>query len=168
MIGCHWEFTEASKSLYLPCEKLDTSHIAQFLQNIQQNLINLLGLTNITHVPNWREAWHPSKVEVWARIDRTSKAAGWFHGSYSNSQSIKRTALTGYIGSRNNPSKVGRIWHRMYPRYVVKNGILERTSKYVELLTIFPDESQNTQKFLRFLNSNSNDDKKFIKIFPGG
>lgn len=160
MIGCHWKFREESEDLYLTCAKLDTGNISKFIQDIRQNLINLLELPNVNYVETWREAWHPNKVQVWGRIGKTSEAVEWFHGAYSNNKTIKRTDLTGKI----NPTKVGRIWHRMYPRYVIKDGNLERTNQYVELLTIFPDDSQNTQEFLQFLN----DDKKFIKIFPRG
>ncbi|MDZ8066043.1 MAG: hypothetical protein RMY64_10440 [Nostoc sp. DedQUE08] len=161
MIGCHWEFTEESEEFYLTCGKPDIGHISKFIQDIRQNLINLLELSNTNYVQNWREVWHPNKVQVWARIGKISEAVEWFHGDYSNNQTIKRTDLTGKI---NPPAKVGRIWHRMYPRYVIKDGNLHRTNQYVELLTIFPDDSQNTQDFLQFLNN----DKKFIKIFPQG
>jgi len=160
MIGCHWEFTQESEELYLTCAKLDTGNISKFLQDIRQNLINLLELPNANYIRNWREAWHPNKVQVWARIGKNSEAIEWFHGAYANNKTIKRTDLTGKI----NPTKVGRIWHRMYPRYVMKDGSLQTTNQYVELLTIFPDDSQNTQDFLQFLNI----DKKFIKIFPQG
>ena len=44
------------------------------------------------------------------------------------------------------------------------NGELEISDRYVELLTIFPDNSENTQQFLQFLDQNT----KFIKIFPRG
>ncbi|MDF5706675.1 MAG: hypothetical protein PUP90_03070 [Nostoc sp. S4] len=160
MIGCHWEFTEESEDLYLTCAKLETGNIFRFLEDIRQNLINLLELTNVSYIPTWREAWHPNKVQVWARIGKNSEAVEWFHRAYSNNRTIKRTDLTGKI----NPTKVGRIWHRMYPRYVMKDGNLQKTNQYVELLTIFPDDSQNTQDFLQFLNN----EKKFIKIFPQG
>ncbi|YAF99235.1 MAG: hypothetical protein AB3A66_27580 (plasmid) [Nodularia sp. CChRGM 3473] len=158
MIGCHWEFIKESEKLYLTCGNKDIGHISQFLQDIRQNLIKLWELQNVSYVENWREAWHTDNVQVWANVVKTSEAVEWFHGDYSNGRSIKKTDLTGRI----NPAKVGRIWHRMYPRYVIKDGKLKRINEYVELLTIFPDDSQKTQDFLQFLN----DDTKFIKIFP--
>jgi CRISPR-associated protein Cmr6 len=104
-------------------------------------------------VSDWREAWHPENVQVWGRIAKNSldsHAVKWFHGSYQNSQSIKNSDLTGKIG------QIGRIWHRMYPRYLTTpEGTLKPTKEYVELLTIFPDESDKTEDFLGFLESSS-------------
>ncbi|MEH2390950.1 MAG: hypothetical protein V7K21_04510 [Nostoc sp.] len=51
-------------------------------------------------------------------------------------------------------SQIGRIWHRMYPRYIKnKEGEMKRKGKeFVELLTIFPDKKdEKTQEFLTFL-----------------
>ena len=49
---------------------------------------------------------------------------------------IYRTTVSGYVGEKNELDKketrVGRIWHRMYP---IKT---EKTGKYLELLTFFP------------------------------
>lgn len=162
MIGCHWEFLEesASKKLYLTCNNPNMGNISKFLHDIHQNFADLLGLTNNNYARNWREVWHPDKVEVWAKISTNSQAVQWFHGNYANGRKIYKTDLTGKI----NPAKVGRIWHRMYPRCTNNNGELEISDRYVELLTIFPDNSENTQQFLQFLDQNT----KFIKIFPRG
>lgn len=160
MIGCHWEFFEASEKLYLTCNNPNIGNISKFLHDIRQNFVDLLGLTNNNYARTWREVWHPNKVEVWARISTNSQAVQWFHGNYANARSIKRTNLTGKI----NPTQVGRIWHRMYPRCTKENGELEISDQYVELLTIFPDDSENTQQFLQFLDQNT----RFIKIFPRG
>jgi CRISPR-associated protein Cmr6 len=118
----------------------------------------LLDISNPTtnYVSDWREAWHPNKVQVWGKIhnqknprDNQSQAVHWFHGNYSPNKSIKQTVLTGKIGN------IGRIWHRMYPRYVSKDGnLLNPPSHYVELLTIFPDNSATTTDFLQFLAIN--------------
>jgi CRISPR-associated protein Cmr6 len=163
MIGCHWEFLKESEDLYLTCGKSDIGHISKFLHDIQQNFASLLNLNNDNYTP-WRETWHINNVQVWAKISKTSEAVEWFHGNYTTGKRIYKTDLTGRIGNKDNPSKVGRIWHRMYPRYVIKDGKLERLPQYVELLTLFPDDSDSTRQFLEFLE----DDKQFIKIFPRG
>lgn len=64
--------------------------------------------------------------------------------------------LTGKIG------QIGCIWHRMYPRYTITNNQLQSTKEYVELLTIFPDESESAEDFLDYLDSTSD----FIKLWP--
>lgn len=109
----------------------------------------------------YRETWHPDNVQVWARIaenDHDSKAVKWFHQSYTRNGSIKNTDLTGRLG------QIGRIWHRMYPHYVTgRDGTLTPTHKYVEILTIFPDFSDSTERFLEFLGSSSS---QFTKVWP--
>jgi CRISPR-associated protein Cmr6 len=186
-IGCHWEFTEISENLYITAATDDLQNIAKFLGDIQQNVVNWLRENfdwlkkNIdeldencidpnNYVSHWREVWHPSKVEVWGRIARDklkSEAVHWFHGAYLGNNSIKGKELTGKIGGSN--PQVGRIWHRMYPRYIkTKAGELKHKGKekqkeeYVELLTIFPDGSKDTQEFRDFLENSSS----FKKIFP--
>jgi len=52
----------------------------------------------------------------------------------------------------------------MYPRYIVVDNRIKRVPKeYVELLTIFPDSSQQTQDFLRFLAQSG----EFKKLWGG-
>ncbi|NET02118.1 MAG: hypothetical protein F6K61_16405 [Sphaerospermopsis sp. SIO1G1] len=169
MIGCHWLFGKPSKSaeycITAPRGELD--NIQAFLASIPDTVRNCFNLPNQdNHVNNWREIWHPQKVQVWGRIaedKNDSQAVEWFH----RDNFIKRTELTGIIG-RN--SKVSRIWHRMYPLYVKIDGKLihrknERGNyQYVELLTIFtPDNLPKAREFLDFLNRNN----EFIKLWEG-
>lgn len=156
MIGCHWEFVEKSKGLYLPVNKL--TNITSFLNYIHDTSIKQWvesrGKKLSSKISNWREVWHPQKVEVWARVaeDITdSQAIKWFHGNYEPGNSIKGSILTGKM------SKIGRIWHRMYPRYIkTQDGNIRRKSEeFIEILTIFPDNSDNTCDFLDFLAADS-------------
>lgn len=154
LIGCHWEFVNRSKGFYLSISELDD--IKSFLKNLNSKILGWLRLKQKPVCPtpaDWREAWHPNKVQIWGRLanDRSdSRAVYWFHGPYTGIQEIKNTQLTGGLG------KIGRIWHRMYPRYQVgNNGKLQNTGGYVELLTIFPDTtdvSETTGQFLQFLH----------------
>jgi CRISPR-associated protein Cmr6 len=161
MIGCHWEFSKDSEKLYLSAGTNDLKKISKFLYKLQTIATQWLEYRQVISgdfVNNWREVWHPEKVQVWGKIVAESKAVHWFHGNYAPGKSIKNTDLTGKMG------KTGRIWHRMYPRYVFDNQSkqLRRHGKeYVELLTIFPDNSNTTQDFLKFLADSSD----FIKIF---
>jgi CRISPR-associated protein Cmr6 len=162
MIGCHWEFPNKSAKYYFPVNNL--SHITNILDNIRSTVNNWLTLTGKTPsstVSNWREAWHAQKVQIWGRIaedDEDSAAVRWFHGSYQETKSIKGSSLTGRM------SQIGRIWHRMYPHYIrLKDGNIRRKGQeYVELLTIFPDKSDEiTQEFLKFLQTS----KIFTKLW---
>jgi CRISPR-associated protein Cmr6 len=141
MIGCHWELTKLSQSFSVNPNP-DLSGITSFIEEIREQAIvwieSELGSYQPGYAQDWREAWHLNKVQVWGRItDKRSHAVAWFHSNYQNQQTIYKSALTGSMG------RIGRIWHRMYP---IENG-------FVELLTIFPDDSKQTKDFLEFLSS---------------
>jgi CRISPR-associated protein Cmr6 len=133
--------------------------VTAFLNKLQSlvNRFPLLQVQNNRRAPegNLREAWQQGNVEVWGRIAANkddSEAVRWFHAPYQGSKSIQRSELTGQMG------KIGRIWHRMYPRYRKQGENLVDKGEYVELLTIFPNRSgqpeevQKTQDFLEFLD----------------
>ena len=151
MIGCHWEFAQTSEEFYIPVPEL--SSITEFINNIREDTIawvrsEVPGYQPNSYVQNWREAWHPNKVQVWGRFAKNgqSQAVQWFH----DTNRLKDSSLAGKMG------QIGRIWHRMYPRYVIQeDGKLTRLeNKYVELLTIFPDESNDkSQQFMNFLST---------------
>lgn len=148
MIGCHWELTDESQD-FLVHPNCDLIDITNFIEEIREQAVNWIqsefGNYQPGYAQNWREAWHPDKVQVWGRIaDNASRAIAWFHQSYHNQQTIYKSTLTGSMG------KIGRIWHRMYP---VENG-------FIELLTLFPDESRQTKDFLDFLGSSRSGFKK--------
>ncbi|NER26163.1 MAG: hypothetical protein F6J89_00430 [Symploca sp. SIO1C4] len=163
MIGCHWEFLPESEKLWILNNASSLSTITQFLQRTQESAIAWLqseGYEPNGYVRDWRETWHPNTVQVWGRIAQDkgdSQAIVWFHNDYFAKQSIKNSELTGWAAKKGFDSQVGRIWHRMYPRYVkTKTGKLIRLKdEYIELLTIFPDDSENTKQFLDFLDSRS-------------
>ncbi|MGD1910337.1 MAG: RAMP superfamily CRISPR-associated protein [Rivularia sp. (in: cyanobacteria)] len=177
MIGCHWFFSKLSKSrkYCITAPNGELTNIINFLSSIPDTVRSCFDLPSTnTFVNNWREVWHPQRVQVWGRIaenKKDSQAVGWFHDKDIGRLNIKRTKLTGKIGNRNNPSQVSRIWHRMYPLYITKNGKMMHKKnkvgefKYVELLTIFtPDRLLLAREFLSFLDSNSND---FIRLWGG-
>jgi CRISPR-associated protein Cmr6 len=120
--------------------------------------------TGDTEIQKWREAWYSPKVQVWGRIaeDGESIAIDWLHREYRGQDKIRNPhVLAGSMG------KTGRIWHRMYPNFISsENGDISKEENFIELLTIFPDESQETKKFLQFLDEESvNDDYGFKRIF---
>jgi CRISPR-associated protein Cmr6 len=124
---------------------------------------------------DWRESWHPENVQVWGRVTDGADdcvAIKWLHEAYQKADrrarlpelNIKQTSVTGCI------SEVGRLWHRMYPVVsLVKDAkdankkIPKLTPNYLELLTIFPDDSKECKDFLHFLNSHP---EGFQQLWP--
>ncbi|MEB3231210.1 MAG: hypothetical protein VKJ64_09385 [Leptolyngbyaceae bacterium] len=172
MIGCHWSFTDKSRSLYIPVNQL--KDVGVFLDKFHKSTQDLISKGRLdflrknkysinTLTSDIREAWYKGNVEVWGRIAQhpgDSLAIAWFHKPYQEAESIKHSELTGW-SSRNDrqpKTKIGRIWHRIYPHYIKQDDELHPTKEYVELLTIFPNqdgdekEVEKTAKFLRFLD----------------
>lgn len=159
LIGCHWEFTKRSYPLYIPFKE-DLAAITKFLDafHAKGKEFSWFQKTNTKGkvTPGVRESWRKDNVQVWGRLaedEEDSLAIEWFHDP---GFSIKQSELTGKMG------KVGRIWHRMYPRFrkiqnSEGNTSWKPTSQYAELLTIFPSgiedkqEQEKVKKFLKFL-----------------
>lgn len=175
LIGGHWKFAELSKALYIPTDDTLFS-ITTFLNRLQENLANFLLLKKVQQrqepQQNLREAWRKDYVEVWGRVARNAYdcvALQWFHGAYSGEQSIKASELTGWSSypNRNPRTMIGRIWHRMYPRFRKQGNEVVSTTEYVELLTIFPNregdsqEVEKTADFLKFLE----DSGDFVQLW---
>lgn len=175
LIGGHWKFAERSKALYIPTDDTLVS-ITTFLNRLQENLANFPLLKKVRQrqepQQNLREAWRKDYVEVWGRVARSAYdcvALQWFHGAYSGEQSIKASELTGWSSypDRNPRTMIGRIWHRMYPRFRKQGDEVVSTTEYVELLTIFPNregdsqEVEKTADFLKFLR----DSGGFIRLW---
>lgn len=161
MIGCHWKFTERAEKLYIPTNKIE--NISKFLASVQDKISNWVIAHDkkpSTTISNWREAWRPGKVQVWGRVaedDDDSLAIHWFHNAYHENKSIKGSTLTGKM------SQIGRIWHRMYPRYTkLQDGKMRHLgTQYIELLTIFPDDTNTTKDFLKYLPQTD-----FTQLYP--
>lgn len=105
-------------------------------------------------------------MQVWGRLADEAEdceAIRWLHGPYREAihsvgiseGSIYRSSVTGQVG------QIGRLWHRMYPLVrLVKNPkdpggkpIPKQTNQYFELLTLFPDNSLESNELLEFLQS---------------
>ena len=123
------------------------------------------------------EAWHPDNVQVWGREAENkedARAIFWLHKPYQeeirsiqSEGSIYRSSVTGQMG------QIGRLWHRMYPVVrLIKNSqdpkgkpIPKKTFKYLEILTFFPDDSRESQDFIKFLNSQQNRLNNFQQLW---
>ncbi|MBD2150970.1 RAMP superfamily protein [Pseudanabaena sp. FACHB-1277] len=175
LIGCHWQWKKGrfarDVKVYSP------KYVAGFLDKLQEAARAWLQLQNVkltaSYATGWREAWHPDKVQVWGRISinrESSEAIQWLHGAYQKRDnkaqiselSIYKSSVTGRVG------QIGRLWHRMYPLMKLEpdpndpaKKIPKPTASYLELLTIFPDGSDDCLNFLNFLA----DDGQFKQLW---
>lgn len=170
LIGCHWHWD--NKSLKNAANLSSLNLIASFIKYLREIASEWMRLHNVQPDENqysdWRESWHPENVQVWGRLtdgEDDCVAIKWLHEAYQKADrrarlpelKIKQTSVTGCI------NEVGRLWHRMYP--VVKlvddpnepgkkiPTLTDNYLEYLELLTIFPDDSDECNGFLQFLNS---------------
>ena len=169
MIGCHWQWS-GTIELRRDVQVRKLKNVREFIDQVRQAAIDWMAIQGVkpsavVGIANWRESWHPERVQVWGRKAGgrdESEAIHWFHGPYQRAigprdvpKTIYESQLTGKMG------KIGRMWHRMYPWVrLVKDpanpGELKTiaTPQYLELLTIFPDGSLECKEFLKFLNTN--------------
>ncbi len=180
LIGCHWQWA-GERSLVHDVRVRKLEQVGSFIDDVRQTALQWMQLQNITPNPEqkapWREAWHPETVQVWGRLanePEDCEAIRWLHQPYREAipsaripeSSIHGTSVTGGI------EKIGKLWHRMYPvvRRVKdpKNSsgqpTYKETEQYLELLTFFPDDSLESQQFLKFLESHPN--SIFKRIWP--
>lgn len=168
LIGCHWEWLgENAQRRNVQVSRLDK--VGEFLNGVRQIARDWIQaqkkpLRETDWAKDWREAWHPSNVQVWGRVAESrddSVAVQWFHQPYraeirgiQSEGSIYKSPLTGKIG------QISLIWHRMYPLVLLKKDpdnpqkpIVKPTPRYLELITIFPDDSDEASNFLDFLET---------------
>ncbi|MFP4124946.1 MAG: RAMP superfamily protein, partial [Coleofasciculus sp.] len=163
LIGCHWQWAGEidRKNAFRIWHPTKVSKFINSVLDTAKTWMELQGNPpNLDHHANWRESWHPSRVQVWGRLAKNRDecvAIDWLHKPYQQGilrgepdKSIKRTSVTGELG------QIGRLWHRMYPPkllWIKKEGKLQRksTNRFIELLTLFPDQSPEFQEFVEFL-----------------
>ncbi len=178
LIGCHWQwwgdraYVRENRVRRLP-------QVADCIEAVRKAATDWMQLQEISPQPDkradWREAWHPSTVQVWGRLSEDaedSEAIRWLHGPYqradrslgTSEKTIKQTSVTGSLG------KIGRLWHRMYPWVNVspnpddpKRPKIVHTRKYFELITLFPDGSDASEDFVDFLCDRQDE---FEKLWP--
>ena len=173
LIGCHWQWA-GKRSPVVDNKVRKLAEVASLINDTQDKIrawLDLQGHTlQLNRYADWREAWQQDNVQVWGRIANSrddSVAIEWLHGDYSTSYqgsrkiplSIKGSSLTGKL------NQIGRLWHRMYPVVLRqkdptddRKALPKPTSSYLELLTLFPNPSdQSTNRFLQFLKTEQND-----------
>jgi CRISPR-associated protein Cmr6 len=159
IIGCHWELLEESYRGQVIVLK-DLTSLRRFFENLRGFASAWLNKDHPNvqlngYINDWREVWHPDKVQVWGRIARNkgdSQAVHWYH----DTKRLKDTSLGG-VSDRGGVRQISRSYHRMYPEVSKENNQYELTGRYIELLTIFPDRSPSTQRFLNFIAQQAGD-----------
>lgn len=127
-IGCHWEMTEAERS-WLGIQSPDD--LTTFLTDIHQTYTRQFGGGRAVTL-NWREAWHPNRLSVYAAITKESKAIHLFHdGIYKGTP-----AIGGKNPGDTRPKFISSVWHRMLP---IGDG------SFLEIVTVFHGQ-QNAWK----------------------
>jgi CRISPR-associated protein Cmr6 len=172
LIGCHWTWAGKRSPVYdNPVRRL--ADVARLIDRLQDTAKEWMTYRSISEAApaNWREAWHPSQVQVWGRIADTaeeSEAIEWLHGKEYWSEydqrgrpmplQIKKTSITG--GEINRSLNIGRLWHRMYPVVNKKpdpanpqREVPVSTPRYIELLTLFPDDTSAFDRFIQYLET---------------
>jgi CRISPR-associated protein Cmr6 len=96
----------------------------------------------------------PNKSQTQSRPEAFQKAP-----NQNSRPVIYRKSLTGRVKDKNksnDPTEIGRLWHRMYP---LKDG------KYLELITIFNKGCSEAEQLINWLNS-PNCKSGFKKVWP--
>ena len=167
LIGCHWQWL-GDRTLGRNVKVSRLSQVGGFIDQVRTVAQEWMRLQGVNPQPErwvkgWREAWHPANLQVWGREATdadSSEAIRWLHGPYrealrgiNTEGSIYKTEFVGRV------SQVGRLWHRMYPVVELKKNhddpktpIIKKTSRFLELLTVFPNDSAACDDFLTFLN----------------
>lgn len=181
LIGCHWQWLwESPQELRRMNPVMKLEGVAPFLEEVRQSARAWMALRGVRPNPSrsaeWREAWHPGRVQVWGRVAEEMEdceAVRWLHGPYQRADrvirrpelSIYQSSVTGQMG------QMGRLRHRMYPWLrVVKDPKNDdqpkviNTRKFLELLTLFPDGSEEMDDFLVFLSGSPGG---FVRLWGG-
>ena len=178
LIGCHWEWY-GNHSLVWNNRVRRLAQVAELIETVRGAARDWMQTQGVSaggeYARAWREAWHPSRVQVWGRVAEDaedSEAISWLHGSYqrgdrtlgTTEQTIKQSSVTGSLG------QIGRLWHRMYPWVNVtpnpdtpKRPNIIHTNKFFELLTLFPDDSVESRRFVEYLNTAQDE---FEQLWP--
>jgi CRISPR-associated protein Cmr6 len=155
-IGCYWKLDSTDRS-WIDIQSPDA--LRSFLTEIHQNYIGKFGEGKTISL-NWREAWHPDRVFVYAAVTQESKAIHLFHDDI-----FKKTAAIGgriFVEKFDKKTRkmeekeqlvFSHVWHRLLP-------IDDR--QYLEIMTVFHRDrnawshKENGDQLDRFLQEVAN------------
>jgi len=124
-IGCHWEVAKFDRS-WIDIKSLDD--LKSFLETIHQGYMAKFGQGEAKTL-DWREAWHPDRLSVFATVTKESQAIALFHDDIYK----KTPAIGGKNPSDTRPKFMTSVWHRMLP---IEDG------KFLEIVTLFHAQRQ--------------------------
>jgi CRISPR-associated protein Cmr6 len=172
LIGCHWTWQKALFPSSDPDDQLQA--VGRLIDRVLHVAESWMKQCELEPEPNhqakWREAWCRNRAQVWGRVadhEGDSLAIKWFHQGYDEmlrgrkfmpTKQLKGTPVAGFTGTQDNPTRIGRLWHRMYPvleKITKPDGSpgLRRADQYLELLTFFPDTAdENSNQLSEYLN----------------
>jgi CRISPR-associated protein Cmr6 len=176
LIGCHWTWRDPVFMKHDPEDQLnEVASLINRVQGAAEEWMRLWGYEpNRDGATSWREAWCKERAQVWGRKaehEEDSVAIKWLHQGYDEvlqgrdlvqTKQLRKTVVAGFLGDKHNPTRIGRLWHRMYPvirRVTNSNGqkSIAIDDEYLELLTFFPDKNNADSKaFSNYLNSDKN------------
>ena len=166
-IGCHWELPPMDRSWM---QIKSTVDLKSFLDDIHQDYKNQFGGGQATSL-DWREAWHPDRLCIYAVVTQESKAITLFHDDVYK----KTPAIGGKNPNDSRPKFLSSVWHRMLP---IGDGT------FLEIVTVFhgqrevwkhqtkEDQLQNVmidlkkQGLLHVWGSSNSPEKKTKKVIP--
>lgn len=136
-IGCHWELPSMDRSWM---QNKSTADLKSFLDQIYRDYKARFGRGQAVPL-NWREAWHPERLSVYAAVTQESKVVTLFHDD-----TFKKTPAIGgrVIEQKLDPKTkkmedkeklvVSHVWHRMLP--------IGEGEGFLEIVTVFHTERE--------------------------
>jgi CRISPR-associated protein Cmr6 len=124
-IGCHWELPPTDRS-WIQIKSI--ANLKSFLEEIHRDYSTKFGGRK-AQPSDWREAWHPDRVSIYAVVTTESKAIDLFHDDIYK----KTPAIGGKKVNDNRPKFTSSVWHRMLP---IGDG------RFLEIVTVFHAKRQ--------------------------
>lgn len=119
-IGCHWQLPGIERS-WITLQSLQD--LKAFLETLHHTYIDRFGSGQAIPL-DWREAWHPDRLSIYAAVTQKSNAITLFHHDI-----YKYTPAIGGKNARDDrPKFVSSVWHRMLP---INEG------EFLEIVTMF-------------------------------
>jgi CRISPR-associated protein Cmr6 len=139
-IGCHWELKSDWINFKETIEVNSENTLKDFLDDLYTTCLNRLASRPSAPISEWREAWHPNRVQIYSKVVKNSQAIEFFH-----QEPFKTTPAIGGRERLGEPKFVSSVWHRMLPI---------DSNQYLEIVTIFhADRTPWKNQLEPFINS---------------
>jgi CRISPR-associated protein Cmr6 len=133
-IGCHWQGEWNQNYEYKPDSISSVQELTDFLKKLHQFCQKYMGQNVSGYLTNWKEAWHPKRLKIYAQIVDKSHLIDLFHNNI-----FKTTpAIGGREPNGDRPTSISSVWHRMLP--------IDGTSNYLEIVTLFTSKESDWER----------------------